>query len=195
MLRRRLVLVLVCASVIGSCWLAQAFSQQAPGEGERQPGQRQRGPRGEGQAGDPAQRMQQFRQRMQDQMRQQLGATEEEWKVLQPRIEKVQQLQREAQGGFRGAGRFGGRGQRPGGAAQPEGAPERQQSDVEKKSEALRSLLDDQASNAGAIKAALDALRTAREKAQQDLAAARKELRAVVTVRQEARLVLQGVLD
>lgn len=196
MLRRRVVLVLVAATVVVGFWLTQALSQQTPPDRQR-PGAQAR------QRGDRSQRMEEFRRRAQERMREQLGATEQEWKVLQPRLEKVQQLQRQTRGGF---GAFGGargqarRGRRAGaaqppGAQRPEGAPEREQSDVEKKTEALRNLLDDEASAAGAIKAALGALRQAREKAQKDLAAARQELRQVVTVRQEARLVLMGTLD
>ena len=198
MLRRRWVLVLALAAVIGGCWLAEALSQpRRPGEdrpgGEARPGS----DRGRGDRGDMRARMEEFRRRMSDRMREQLGASEEEWKVLQPRIEKVQQLQRQGRGGFGGfGGRSRGRGGRPGEATRrPEGAPEREQSEVEMKTEALRSLLDDEASGAPAIKAALDALRNARLKAQRDLDAARKELREVVTMRQEARLVLNGILE
>lgn len=188
MLRRRMVLVLVVASVVGACWLAQALSQQRPGE-RQQPG-------AEARRGDRRARMEQFRLRMQERMREQLGASQEEWKVLQPRIEKVQQLQRQVRGGFRAFGRrMGRRGRRPGEGQRPEGAAEREQTEVEKKTEALRNLLEDEASGAGAIKAALGALRKARQKAQQELVAARKQLRGVVTVRQEAQLVLMGMLE
>jgi hypothetical protein len=96
-------------------------------------------------------------------------------------------------GGFRGRGGRGGR--RPGDDRRPEGTPERQQPEVEKKTEALRNLLEDKTSGAQTIKAALDALRAARQKVAQELAVARKELRQVVTMRQEARLVLTGILD
>ena len=118
-------------------------------------------------------------------MREQLGATADEWtKVLKPRLDKVQQLQRQMRGGFRGR-------RRP----RAEGAAEAELSDVEKKTEALRKLLDDKASGAAAIKTALGALRKAREKTQKELEAARKKLQGVVTMRQEAQLVLMGVLD
>jgi len=190
MLQRRVILmVMVMMTVVGGLWIAQAMSGSgAPAEG----GTRAR--RGEG---DREQRMAEFRKRMADRMREQLGATEEEFtKVLQPRIEKIQQIQRRTRGGFPGGrgGRRGGR--RGGGERQPaEGAPEREKTDVEKKTEALQSLLEDKASKADAVKAALDALRKARAKAEADLATARKELRAVVTVRQEAQLVLMRILD
>ena len=182
MLRRAMVLVLACAGVIGGLWLAQGLSQQGPRERAR-PGAEAR-PRG-----DRSERMAEFMRRRDERMREQLGATEAEWtKVLKPRLEKVQTLQRQMRGGFRGRGR--GRGRQPAeGAAQPE------LSDVQKKTQALRNLLDDEASGAAAIKAALGALRKARETAQKELEAARKKLQEVVTVRQEAQLVLTGVLD
>lgn len=186
MLRRGMVLMLACAGVIGGLWLAQGLSQQGPRERAR-PGAEAR-PRG-----NRSERMAEFQRRRDERMREQLGATEAEWtKVLKPRLDTVQTLQRQMRGGF-GAGR-GRRGRRPAeGAA--EGAAQPEQSDVQKKTAALRNLLADEASGAGAVKAALGALRKAREKAQKDLDAARKKLQEVVTVRQEAQLVLMGVLN
>ncbi|MGB2819499.1 MAG: hypothetical protein WBF17_00855 [Phycisphaerae bacterium] len=197
MLRRRMVLV-VLGAVIGGGWLAEAISQPRGG-GDRPGGDPRRGgarPGDDRGREDFRSRIEEFRRRMSDQMREDLGCSEDEWKVLQPRIEKVQELQRQGRGGFRGFGGRGGRGRGPGGEVQrPEGAPEQEQPEVEKKTEALRSLLDDKASGAQAIKAALAALRKAREQAQQKLVAARKDVREVVTMRQEARLVLMGILD
>ena len=182
MLRRRMMLALVATAVIGGCWLAQAVSQDGA---ERQP-----------RRGGRRMNMEEFRKRMQERIRDSLGSSEEEWKVLGPKIEKVQQIQRQSRGGFRG-GRMGGRrgGRRGGEATGGATAPQREQSEVEKKTAALRALLQDEASGPQAIKAALAALRKAREKAQLELAAARKELRVIVTVRQEAQLVLMNVLD
>ena len=137
--------------------------------------------------------MAEFRKRRETQMREQLGATEDEWKVLQPRIEKVQQLQRQGMA-MRFGRMFGRRGRRPGGERRPEGEAQRERPDVAKKAEALQSLLEDKASAPGAIKAALGAFRKAQEKTELALAAARKELRDVVTMRQEARFVLMGLL-
>jgi outer membrane protein TolC len=45
------------------------------------------------------------------------------------------------------------------------------------------------------IKAKLAALRAAKQKAAQDLATARQSLRQLMTLRQEALLVLNGLLD
>lgn len=179
MSQHKRVLVMLAAVAVGSLiFIGQAISQE-----ERQP---RRQPRGQRDPNQMRARMEQFRQRAAERMKERLGVKDEEWKVLQPRIEKVQQLQRQARGGM--GGRFRRRRPDPGDAA-------REQSEVEKKTEALTSLLDDEASGAPAIKAALGALRKARQKVQQELAAARKELRGVVTVRQEARMVLMGILD
>jgi hypothetical protein len=47
----------------------------------------------------------------------------------------------------------------------------------------------------GEIKAKLGALRVTKEKARGELASARRNLRQVMTVRQEAVLVLNGLLE
>lgn len=47
----------------------------------------------------------QMRQQMMDRLKDAMGATDDEWKVIQPKIEKVQQLQRQT--GGRGPGMFG----------------------------------------------------------------------------------------
>jgi hypothetical protein len=174
---------------VGGAWLQQAFSQEAPPPGP--PGQR-----GERDPAQMQQRMEQFRQQMADRMRQALGATEEEWKVLQPRIEKVQTLSRATRGGggmgFMMMGGRGGPGDRRGGD-RPQG--DRPQSAVETAGAALQKVLDNKEAKVEEIKAALTALREARAKAKAELETAQKELREVITVRQEAQLVTMGLLD
>src|SRR5688500_5381195 len=54
---------------------------------------------------DPAQ----FREQRLNRIKEQLGANDEEWKVLQPKIGKVMEVQTQSFGGFGGLGR-GGRG-------------------------------------------------------------------------------------
>ena len=193
---RHTVVMYLAAVLIGAVCVGQAIA--AEGRPPPPPGQ-ERGRGGPRSPEEWRQRMEEFRTRIEDQLRERLGATEEEWKVLQPRMDKVQQLMRQSRAGLRGmfgmTGR-GGRGRRGGDDRQPaEGTPERESSDVEQKTEALQSLLDDETSSAPSIKAALAALRKARQKAQDELAVARKELREVVTARQEAQLVLMGMLD
>src|SRR3954470_5374615 len=65
---------------------------------------------------DPAE----MRARMEARMKEQLGVSDDEWKVLQPKVEKVMTAQRDARagGGFGGpGGRRGGGGANGGGAA------------------------------------------------------------------------------
>jgi hypothetical protein len=142
--------------------------------------------------------MEQFRQQMSERLRESLGATPEEWKVLQPMIEKVQTLQSQARAGGMGSmGRPGGPGDRRPDDRRRDDRPQgdRQQSDVEKKTEALQTLLENKEAKPEELKAALAALREARAKAKAEVEAAQKELRDVVSVRQEAQLVTMGVLD
>lgn len=67
-------------------------------------------------------------------------------------------------------------------------------SDVQKKMAALGETLRAEDPDPAKIKAALSAYRAAREKAEENLAAAQKELREVLTLRQEAILVATGLL-
>ncbi len=167
----------------------------------------QRGQRGQRGGAQDAQRSQmqgrqfdqeRMRQMMEQRMQEQLGATDQEWKVLGPRVMKVSELSRQSSGFGRG-GMFGGRrgqggpqGNRFGGGP---GAPARELTAVEKASEQLQTLLENSSSTSEQIKKQLTVLRAAKEKAKQELAVAQKELREIVTVRQEGQLVLMGMLD
>src|SRR5215207_2489423 len=91
---------------------------------------------------DPAQ----FRERMMTAIKERMGATDDEWKVLQPKIEKVQTAQRNSRG----------RGGNGGGDAAA--APENQ-SAAAKASTELRTTLDNKDASADEIKAKLAALR------------------------------------
>src|SRR4051812_39478759 len=82
-----------------------AFGQEAE-SGQRPGGERaERGGDREGRRGNP----EEFRQRMNDRLKASLKASDEEWAVIQPLVEKVSTKQREASGS-----RFGGRGGRGG---------------------------------------------------------------------------------
>jgi hypothetical protein len=59
----------------------------------------------------------------------------------------------------------------------------------------LQAAVDDADSAPGKIKESLTAYRKAREAVRQELAMAQEQLREVLTVRQEAYLVLGGTLD
>lgn len=162
--------------------------QDQPRRESNDSGQRDQG-RGGGRGNfDPAQ----WRQRMEEQMKQDLGATDDEWKVIQPKLEKVSNAQRGMRGGM--FGMMGGRGRGgPGGDRGPGG--DQPQSPVSQASSDLQKVLENKDASAEQIASKLTALREAREKAKVELAAAQKDLKEVLTARQEAVLVVRGLLD
>jgi len=170
--------------------LVMAFSGSAFAQGNNGGG-RQRGAGGAGGAGggnfDPAQ----MRERMMTRLKEQLGANDDEWKVLQPKVEKVMDAQRDTRGG--GFGGFGGRG--GGGGGGGGGADAANQSAVAKASADLRTAVENKDAPADDLKAKLAALRDARTKARETLAASQKELNELLTQRQEAVLVVNGMLE
>jgi hypothetical protein len=159
---------------------------------------------------DPAQ----MRAMMLEQIQQQLGASADEWKALEPLVTNVMDKQRAASSGMRGMMRMfgpGGPGGQPGQGGGP-GAPGGQpgqggggpnadrpprdfRGEPDPDVEALQAALDKQDTPAEDIKAKLTALRTSRTKKEAELKTAREELRKVLTVRQEAQMVLRGILD
>ena len=128
-------------------------------------------------------------------LKEQLGTTDDEWKVLQPKIEKVSAARRNS-GGFGGFG--GGRGG-PGGGGRGRdgggGGNDADASPVQKASRELRTALENKDTPAEEIAKRLTTLREAREKARGELTAAQKELKEVLTARQEAVLVTFGMLE
>lgn len=155
---------------------------------------------------------QQMRQQMMDNLKEQLGATDDEWKVLQPMIQKVMDAQRDTRGagggfggrgGRRGGGQGGPGGDRFAGRGGPGGdrfggnnpfAPD-PNSPVVKAGQSLRDALENQNTPAADITRRLNAYREAREQARQRLAAAQKELKELLTPRQEAVLVMNGMVE
>lgn len=190
MLTRKTILCVVAVSIVGLLMVGQSLSQPQQ-RGQRGGTQGMERPQMRGRQFDP----ERMRQMMEQRMKEQLGATDQEWKVLGPRVMKVSELNRQISG-F-GGGMFGGRrggpqGSRPGDRP---GAPERELTAVEKATEQLQTSLENTSTPPEEIKKQLTALRAAKEKTKQELAAAQQELRKVLTVRQEAQLVLMGMLD
>lgn len=174
------------------------YAQQAdPGRGDRNRGENRREARGEGRTGGGDMRTE-FRQRMNDRIKESLAATDDEWKVIQPRLEKVQTLSMQTRMGGMMGGMMGGRGGRggegggPGAGAQTNPA---QQNEVTKAAQELRTALEDKGTGNETIKVKVEALRKAREKAKEELTKAQKELREILTARQEAQLIVWGLLD
>jgi hypothetical protein len=143
-----------------------------------------------------------MRQRMMDNLKQQLGASDDEFSAIQPKIEKVTQLEREANpaanmralmgrrgggGGPGGGGGFGGGG--------PGGGNGQSPSAVQSASEQLRTTLSNTSATPDEITSKLTTLRTARAKAKAELTDAQKDLQGVLTPRQEAVLVEYGILE
>ena len=134
-----------------------------------------------------------MQQRYIEHIKEDLKAGDDGWAVLQPRLEKVMTLSRDTRArGMRGM--MSGRRRRPGGNAQGNAAPQ-PQSAMQKAQQALQETLENEAATAEGIKAKLTALRTAREKAKQELATAQQSLRELLTQRQEAQFVLMAILD
>jgi hypothetical protein len=138
-----------------------------------------------------------FRKRMEDRIKTSLKVTDDEWAVIQPLIEKVTEKQRDASPG-RGFGGPGGTTRTTGGggtsttggttSTRPERAGTQER-------DALRTALEADNTSIDEIKSKLGAVRAVHQKAQTELAAAREDLKKVVTVRQEAVLVSMGILE
>jgi Spy/CpxP family protein refolding chaperone len=139
---------------------------------------------------DPAQ----ARQQMMDRIRENMDIkSDDEWKVIEPRIQKVMDAQREARfgGGMRMFFGRGGRGPGgPGGGGGGRGfGPEPSQAAQE-----LQNALESKDST-DTIKAKLTAYREERAQKQAALQKAQEDLKKVLTVKQEAALVLAGMLE
>ncbi|MCZ7638080.1 MAG: hypothetical protein M5U12_19765 [Verrucomicrobia bacterium] len=152
------------------------------------------GQRGGGQGGQGGQRgnfdPEQMRQRMEERMRQQFGVTDDaEWKVISDRIQKVNELRRDAAfGGMRGMMRPpGGDQQGPGGARQRFGG------EPSPEEEALTRVIESNAS-AEQIKTAMAKYREARKANEEKLAKAQDDLKAVLSVKQEAVALRMGLV-
>ncbi len=152
------------------------------------------GPGGPGGRGnfDPAQ----MQQRMMDNIKEQLGYTNDtEWNAIQPMIQKVMDARRDVGFGggmgrmFRGRNRNNGdqagannrRGGMFGGTPSPE-------------AEALQKAIDDNAPTAQ-VKAMLAKYKASQKAKQDKLVQAQENLRKVLTVKQEAQATLLGLLE
>lgn len=143
-----------------------------------------------------------------EQAREALGMTKEEYDVISPMIERVRTLLRErgiAARSSRGSRGDRGRGDRggersltpgEGAAAQRTGPDLSDEGDaLRKASEGLRAALGNDDSSSDKIKKAMEEFREARQGMDAAIAEAREELRSVLTARQEAIMIVQGVLD
>ena len=166
----------------------QMFAQDK-GDGEDRRG------RGRGRW-DPAQYMERRLERIKETL---AFSSEEEWGAVKPLVENVMKAQMEARmdrGRGMGRGGRGGRGGGPGGKGGPgggRGRPGRPEPGPEVKD--LQNALDAEGTSAKDIKAKLKVYRTSIKKKQDNLMNAQKKLAQVLSVKQEAQLVLMGILD
>ena len=151
-------------------------------------------PQGVNGAGGAQAFMQQMLERRDASIKTALNVSDDEWSVIQPLLDKVEQAQfafvTSANFGFGFAGRRGGNGAPGGGGAGVntffQGSPEVQ---------ALNDAVQSGSTSSDDLKAKMAAVRAARKKAQDDLTAARQNLQKVLSLRQEAALLSMSVLD
>ena len=127
---------------------------------------------------------------MMERMREQFGVTDDaEWALISERLAKVSEIRRSAGGGM---GRGGPPGGGPGGPGGGGNRPTRGSSGNPEQ-DALRAAITDKLPDAE-IKSRLDRLREVRRQNEAKLTRAQEELRAVLSVRQEAVAVMFGLL-
>jgi hypothetical protein len=176
MFKSTLLAVITASLLVGT---AQLMAQQDPNAGGQ--GNRPRF--------DPAQ----MQQRMMERYKETLEITSDsDWKAIQPLVEKVMTAQRESMMGRFGGmmGRRGGMGG-PGGQGGPGGggqAPELQGAMGE-----LQKAVEGKASNAE-LKSVIAKVAEERKAKEANVAKAQETLRQVLSVRQEALAVLNGLL-
>ena len=183
---RRFILPVVLALFMAAPLFAQEQPPAAPGDRGGDRGGNPGGDRGGRGNFDPAQMRERFTNMIKDQM----SVSDDEWKVIQPKLEKVMTAQRDARGGGMG-GMFSRRRDDTGGSQ----GNDPQRSAVQQAQQDLRTLLENKDAAADQIAAKLTALREARNKAREELASAQKDLKDVLNARQEAVLVMMGMLD
>jgi hypothetical protein len=141
--------------------------------------------------------------RTDDRMKKRLGATDDQWKTLGPNVMKVSTLARQLSGNdgrARGASRpprDGGGGERGADRGDRERRPGRggEETALQKSASDLLKVLANKEAKPEEITKSLTAYRKLRADAKAELDKAQKELAKAVSGRQEAQLVLMGLID
>lgn len=174
-------LVVVLASVD-----AQAQGQRGPGGGGGQ-----RGPGGPGGFDREA-----MMERMMERAQEGLGFSDAEWELVSPMLIEVTELQGNNRGGGGGIFALGRLGPPPEGRGGPDGGRGRRGGffgEPDPVEEALAEAIESGAS-AEVLKEKMAALRKDREEQAKKLKASQEKLRGVLSVEQEAKLVMAGIL-
>ncbi len=144
-----------------------------------------------------------FRQRRMEDYRERLEIKgDDEWKAIQPLIAKVMDARQDIGfGGGRGFGRGGGGGRRGGGNTDAQANGNNQGGrrgfpggEPSPEAEELQKAIDSNASK-DELKAKLTKFREARKEKEAKLAKAQEDLKKVLSVKQEAAAVLNGLLQ
>ena len=150
--------------------------------------------------------LEEMRQRLSSRLQEMLGASDDEWQVIYPRIQKITEARGDGGRGSMfgammtfggmdfGRGRGGSGGKGPGGKG-PESPEPGGFFEESKEVAALAEALESPDTPTEEIQSKLEAVRKARKREEAELQEAREALREVLTLRQEAQLVLLGVLD
>ena len=123
-----------------------------------------------------------------------LGASDDESTVIQPRLQKVMDMSNSLNRGARGPG-GGGRGGAGGGRGGGGGNFQAADDAVSRARAELQAAIDNTSSTADMLTQRMVAYRAAKEKANADLAIARKALKDILTARQEAVLLASSILE
>lgn len=193
-MKRNLVIVVSILTVL-TVGLIAAENEQKRERPQQRQGQ-QDGQRQRGEGMDMSQMRQMMQERMLNAVKEKLNVSAEEWTVIEPRITEVMKLQQESMIN-RVGGMMGGRDRRGPGS---ENGNSRTQntSDMSKSqiaSNALQDVLNKENPTVDEINAKLTALRAAKTAEKQALLVAQQKLKEVLTVQQEAQLVVMGTLD
>ena len=125
-----------------------------------------------------------------------LGATDEEWLALFPKIKKVQKLQAQLHVRWETPSADAAMAPSPAMVPSPGVAPVvAEPSELQQAAAALAKVLADKGAGDSDIKTALQTFIQARAKLKADLEKAQKELKELLTVRQEAILKQKSILD
>lgn len=186
------------AARLGVALFALSILQSLPAQEELRRGGERGAERGGERGGDRGPRgdfnPQEMQARMLNMLRERLEITDdEEWKVISERVAKVSEMRRST-GGMGGGpgGMMGFRGGPPGGGGDRGPGPGRGGSGNPELS-ALQFAIRDKLPEAE-IKSRLERVRDSRRDQEAKLAKAQEELRAVLSVRQEAIAVMFGLL-
>jgi hypothetical protein len=147
-------------------------------------------------------------------MQQALGVDEQQWKIIEPKLKKVQACRDEAfvgtqppfqssfmsssgPGGFAGGFQFQFGGSMQGNNFQSSSStdPDRPLTDGEAILKELQMLIQDPQTTPDEITRGLNALRQARARGRQKWGLAQQELRKVLNLRQQAALAMMGLLE